>query len=375
MKHLLHVFSTFDAGGPQIRTVQLIEALGAGWCHSILPLDGRSGAADLLPRGVESSLVDPPPSKQSHVVLRRVRDILRSSAPELLLTYNWGAIEAVAAGRLSGVPVLHHEDGFLPDEAQGFKRRRVWMRRLLLPGVAGIVVPSHRLHRIATREWRLREERVHLVPNGIRVADVPPRRATREVALRVRSELGIPAQAFVIGSVGHLRGEKNPVRLVEAFAHVTDPTAHLLVVGDGPERPALEQAAVRSGRAERIHLVGHQHDPHGHYAAMDAFALSSDTEQMPVALLEAMASSLPVAATDVGDVQRMLPQSQAPYLAGLGPNATRDLGRALERLAHDRAGGEELGRRNRARVEERYGFEAMLAAYRRLYLRAARSPP
>jgi glycosyltransferase involved in cell wall biosynthesis len=104
---------------------------------------------------------------------------------------------------------------------------------------------------------------------------------------------------------------------------------------------------------------------------MDVFALSSDTEQMPVALLEAMASSLPVAATDVGDVRRILPAEEAAAIVPLqGQGTARALGRALARLGAEPDLRRRLGAANRARVERDFSFEGMVAAYRATYERA-----
>ena len=79
-----------------------------------------------------------------------------------------------------------------------------------------IIVPSHTLLDIARDLWRLDARRVHWIPNGIEVADFP----TADGNAPRRAELGIPDDALVVGSVGHLRGEKNPVRLIEAVARV-----------------------------------------------------------------------------------------------------------------------------------------------------------
>jgi glycosyltransferase involved in cell wall biosynthesis len=364
---VLHVFSTFAPGGPQVRTARLLARLPEDWTHAILALDGRAQAQELLPREARVALLPAPPRAGSLRTVRALAEILRRERPDLLLTYNWGAVDALLASHIVRPrAVVHHEDGFRPDELAGFKRRRVWLRRLLLPGCRAVVVPSYTLERLARELWRLPAELVRRIPNGIRATDFPP--ADGNPARR--AELGIPPEALVIGSVGHLRPEKNPLRLVEALAELPA-GAHLLLVGDGPERPGLERAAASLGLAARVHLVGHRSDPGPDYRSMDVFALSSDTEQMPVALLEAMASSLPVAATDVGDVRRILPAEEAAAIVPLqGQGTARALGRALARLGAEPDLRRRLGAANRARVERDFSFEGMVAAYRATYERA-----
>jgi glycosyltransferase involved in cell wall biosynthesis len=107
---------------------------------------------------------------------------------------------------------------------------------------------------------------------------------------------------------------------------------------------------------------------------MDVFALSSDSEQMPVCLLEAMAASLPVAATDVGDVRAVLPAEQGAHLAPPGRGAAMDLARSLSELSRDPAARRRLGAANRRRVAESYTFETMCTAYREVYELALASP-
>lgn len=365
---LLHVFSTFDAGGPQVRTTRLIAGLGPDWKHDILPMDGKTGAVELLPEGATTRVLPPPPGKGTWQVLRHVRSIVSETRPDLVLTYNWGAIEALLAARTRGVRVVHHEDGFLPDEARGFKRRRVWTRRLMLRGVRALIVPSRNLESIAREVWKLPASAVHWIPNGLQLERFP----LRDGGASTRAELDIPDTAPVVGFVGHLRGEKNPLRMLEAFARVTDHEAHLVVLGDGPERVALERFLEQADSAPRVHLVGHRSDPRPYYAAMDVFAMSSDTEQMPVAALEAMASGLPVVATDVGDLALMLPGKQRDALVSLqAPDPAAQLARALDGLLADPGRRAELGRVNRQAVEERFSFARMLNAYRERYEAAA----
>jgi glycosyltransferase involved in cell wall biosynthesis len=353
-RHLLHVFSNFVPTGPELRTVELIGAFGRDFRHSIVSMDGRTSAAERLAPDVDVRLLPEPPKAGSLATARRLRTLQQEVQPDLVLTYGWGAFDMLLAARSLGFrQVIHHEEGFNEDEADQFKRRRIWARRLVLPGAAAVVVPSERLRGIAVDLWRLPPERVRLIPNGIRLDRFKP--ADRNPALRAR--LGIPAEALVVGTAGSLRAVKNHARLLEAVAR-TD--AHLLLVGDGEERPALERRAAAPDLAGRVCFAGYQESPAPFYQAMDVFALSSDSEQMPLALLEAMASSLPAVSTDVGDVLTMLPPEQASFLGA-------DLAGRIAELARDPDLRRQLGVLNRKRVEERYSFEAVCAAYRAMY--------
>ncbi|HEY0514532.1 MAG TPA: glycosyltransferase family 4 protein [Thermoanaerobaculia bacterium] len=368
--HLLHVFSNFVPTGPELRTVALIAAFGGEFRHSILSMDGRTSAAERLPSGVEVSLLPSPPRAGSLATALRLRRLLAAERPDLVLTYNWGAFDMLLAARSAGFRrLVHHEEGFNEDEAESFKRRRVLARRLALPGAHRVIVPSRRLRSIAAGLWKVPEEKIRLIPNGI-----PLDRFIPGGDPELRTRLGIPAGATVVGTVGSLRPVKNFSRLLEACAAAGD--VHLLVVGDGEERAALERRAAAPDLAGRVHFAGYQADPAPCYRAMDLFALSSDSEQMPLCLVEAMASGLPVAATDVGDVRSMLPAEQAPFLVpvnGAGTAAALAgpvLAAPIMALAGDPGLRHRLGLLNRRRAEDHFAFETMRDAYREVYASA-----
>ena len=371
---LLHIFSTFAPGGPQVRTVGLMAAFGDEFQNVVVPMDGNVAARDLLPGDFPIQLEFQPAARGSLAMVRELRAIMKRVKPDLVCTYNWGAIEAVMAARSMGLPVLHHEDGFLPDESGSFKSRRVWTRRLVLRGVRGLVVPSHTLEKIATKTWKLPASRVHWIPNGIEVPALP----TDEERRAAREKFGIPTDdpnIVVVGAVGHLRREKNYTRLMSAFGRlkVTDTcTPWLLMLGDGDDRKPLGQIAKRNDMRHRIVMAGHHEELALAYAAMDIFGISSDTEQMPIALLEAMAAELPVASTDVGDVRTMMPDAQGEFVVpinvvGGDDRTTIALSAALQKLVDSQTQRADLGRANRACVEERFSYTPMLEAYRALY--------
>jgi glycosyltransferase involved in cell wall biosynthesis len=351
----VHVFATFGAGGPQVRAVQLMARLGAGHAHVVLPMDGRSEAAAQLPSGLDVTVAPPPPRRGFLASVRALRTWLAAQRPDLVLTYNWGAIEAAVAARSLGLPLVHHEDGFLPDEAERRLRRRSWLRRLALRAVP-VVVPSAVLQRIATTEWHLRPALVHHLPNGVDLQRFRPAPS--------------PPAARVIGTVGGLRGEKDHATLLRAFAALGDTAARLDLVGDGPLARELQQLALQLGIRERVRFAGPVRDTAPCYAAFAVFVLSSRTEQMPLVLLEAMAAGLPVVATDTGDVRAVLPAAAADLVVPRqDPSA---LAAALRRVLADPELGRRLGAANRARVAERYEAGACLDRFLAVYRAATR---
>lgn len=303
MRTLLHAFSTFELGGSQARFVQLANTFGPEYRHLIVAMDGRAMAGERLGPGVDWQLMDVENRRGGALANRGVfRAALQSWKPDLLLSYNWGAIEWAVGNLPRRVPHVHVEDGFGPDEAQRQLPRRVWGRRAILGlGHAQVVVPSRRLAHHA-RTWWVPRERLHYIPNGV------PTLASAQ------ARPAVPAgRPLVIGTVAGLRAEKNIARLLRAFAVARrDHDLRLLIVGDGPDRPALHALAQELAISDKVEFTGYLRQPQERLREMDLFALSSDTEQQPMSMLEAMALGIPVISTRVGDVPFIVPPLAAP---------------------------------------------------------------
>ncbi len=347
----VHVFSTFGRGGPQVRATQLMRHLGDGVEHVLLAMDGDHGARALIDDDLQVTFAAAPPRGGFFQARRAQAAWLRSQRPDLLLTYNWGAIESVAAAKKAGLPLVHHEDGFGPEEVCRRLRRRSWMRRWLLRGVP-LIVPSLGLRQIAAREWGV--DAAHLV-NGVDLERFAPRDGEPE--------------AVVIGSVGGLRPEKDYATLLQALAQMQQP-ASLRLVGGGAMEPALRAECARLGLEERVTFVGFTDDTARHYREFTVFAMSSRTEQMPIALVEAMACGLPVVATDVGDTRAVLAESNRELV--VPPRDPAQLAAALDRLCADAALRRRLGVDNRAAAASRFEARECLERFAAVYRSALR---
>ena len=356
--HLLHVFPSFSIGGMPLRTVRVMRHLGARWRHTVVSLDGIMAAAQQLPEGVHVTLV-PMIGGESHPIanLFAIHRFLRRCRPDLLATYNWGAIEWAAINRIAPVcPHIHFEAGFHTEEATTQFRRRVLARRFALAKTASVVVPSRTLERIALDIWRLPRAQISYVPDGIDVA--------RFTQAKRQSQSEI-----VIGTVAPLRPEKNIGRLIEAFHRVAvDPRFRLVIAGDGSERARLERLVTERGLTQRVTFLGQVARPETVLSEFDLFALSSDTEQIPNAVLEAMATGLPIASVDVGDVRIMVAPANQPYIVPRDDTAA--LTGALRALANAPDLRRQLGAANRHEVERRFRQELMFQHYEEILLGA-----
>lgn len=362
---ILHCHSTFDLGGKEARAVALMNAFGDAARHTILSgVPGAYGAREAIAPGIVADFPDDAPSltgRPSIARYRMIAEYLRSF--DLILTYNWGAMDAVMARRMftkSLPPLVHHEDGFNADENARLKTERTLLRRLALPAAHKVVVPSQVLERIAQDIWKQPASRIQRISNGIDTALYTKK--PRPVAI---PGLKRKPGEVVVGTVAGLRSVKNIPRLVRAALSM--PSTRLVVVGEGPERDAIVATAAAMGARDRLVIPGFLADAHRYIGLFDIFALSSDSEQFPISLIEAMAAGRPVAATRVGDVAAMLPPEQQPFVTALDEYS---LASALRQLVADAVLRERLGAANRALAASDYDQSTMVAAYRRLYSEA-----
>lgn len=367
MIRILHCHSSFTLGGKEARAARLMNAFGDRAVHTILSaVPGAFDARDAIAPGIRAIFPDDAPPLEGRPSLSRYRRMAHYMQRfDLILTYNWGAMDAVLARRMfyrDVPPLVHHEDGFNADEATGLRPARNLFRRIGLPAAHALVVPSASLERIARTVWRQPAARLRRIANGIDTLAYAKRPSVAIPGLkRQRGEI-------VIGTLAGLRAVKNLPLLVRAAATV--PGVRLVIAGEGPERDAIVAEANRAGFAHRLVLPGFMPDPARFIGHFDIFALSSLSEQMPISVIEAMAAGLPVAATDAGDVAAMVSPENRRFV-GSGEAA---LASALRTLAADPALRAGLGAANRARAAAEHDAQAMIDRYRALYEQAAGRP-
>ena len=363
-RRLLHVFASFGYGGVPIRICDVANGLSDGFHPTVVALDGCFDARRRLRAEVSAEFRGLSLPRYNLLrSMKQVGELIREVRPDLLLTYNWGAIEPALVNRFLGASAhIHFESGFGAEEGDGQLWRRNLFRRVALARVRKVVVPSSTLMRIAAEAWHVPAERLLQIPNGVDL-----KRYGGEAGRRIGAEaLGAPETATVIGTVAPLRPEKNVGRLLRAFAALPgQQDLFLVIAGDGVQRAALQALAGELGIAERTRFLGHVEDVPAVLRGLDVFALSSDTEQMPNSLLQAMAAGRPVAAVDVGDVARIVAAENRPLV--VPRDEAGALTEALAALVADPARRANLGEANQARVRAHYSLEGMIAAYSALF--------
>ena len=176
----------------------------------------------------------------------------------------------------------------------------------------------------------------------------------------------------MIGTIAGLRSVKNLPRLVRAFAAMRNKESRLVIVGSGPESERIAAEARACGVAGRLLMPGFLPDPASFVGLFDIFALSSDSEQFPISLIEAMAAGLPAVATAVGDVRAIVASDNLPMI--VDPQDEAAFAAALDSLAErpDLRGA--IGLANRKRAQSEYGEAEMIERYAALYREALGNP-
>ncbi|MEO0643883.1 MAG: glycosyltransferase, partial [Pseudomonadota bacterium] len=365
---ILHCHSTFSAGGKERRAVTLMNAFGRAAEHTVVSgMPDEKEAKALIERRVRARFPSDFPSLSGSPTPGRLVTIARAmEGYDLILTYNWGAMDAVMAHTVFAqnfglAPLIHHEDGFNDDEADQLKTSRNWYRRMALWRTNGLVVPSGVLEQIALTKWGQPRERITRIPNGIDTASFATK--ANPSALRVVKRDG----ERWIGTLAGLRAVKQLPMLVEAIKDLPE-NWHLVILGEGPEQKAIREAATRHEVDHRVHLPGAVSDPARVIGLFDIFALSSRSEQFPLSVVEAMAAGLPVAAPAVGDIASIVAKENIDYITPPGDVAA--LANALDELAGDPEGRAEIGAANRAKARAQFDQERMVERYRTIYVSA-----
>jgi sugar transferase (PEP-CTERM/EpsH1 system associated) len=295
----------------------------------------------------------------------RMARLFRRFRPDIVHTRNWTCLDAIIGARLAGVRVvIQGEHGRDAADPEGRNRLRRRIRRSLAPLVTRYVTVSRDLYRWLVEDVGIPRRKVTQIYNGVDCERFAP--ADRREARRAA---GLPEEGMLIGTVGRLDPVKDYAGLIRAFALLPQaPKSWLVIVGEGPCRADLLGLTLRLGLGDRVRLLGVRDDVPRLLQGLDCFVLSSLGEGIANAILEAMATGLPVVATRVGGNPELVADGGNGLLVpAADPPA---LAAAMTRYMADPALAAEHGRKGRARAEGEFGTDRMFEAYEALYCQA-----
>ena len=355
---ILHVFDGFRVGGTEKRTCNIINYLQWRFRHIIVSNNGNFDAAKHIQSSIEIHYLHPKSIRNKFYPLNilEICRIIRDVRPDLMIACEWGAIDWVLANSLyRQCPVIMTVEGFEVSELFSQKKHRLFLRRILYRKCNRVVVCSRVLFRIALRSWKLKAPQLLHIPNGIDCRKFKP--APEKKSLSDETKLGIIASLIKL---------KNHRKLLKCIAELPqNMQISLYIAGDGPEFENLRKQCHDSGLDDCVHFLGHVDDTAFFLKGMDIFCLASDTEQMPMVVLEAMATELPIVSTDVGDVKEMLAEENRSFIVNKENDSLYT--KALKKLIEDKSLRKSIGKANRQRCLSLYDGKLMFKRYEELY--------
>lgn len=367
---VVHVVFRFDTGGLENGVVNLINHMPPdAYRHAVVALTEVTDFRHRIGRtDVECIALHKPPGHGLPHYAAWWR-LLRHLQPAIVHTRNLAALEMQLPAWAARVPVrIHGEHGRDASDPDGIRRRYQWLRRAHRPFVDHHVALSGELADYLLCQVGISQRRVSQICNGVDTARFSP-------ALERRAPIaGSPftdPRLWLIGTVGRMLTVKAQPLLAQAFVRMLAlrpglaDNVRLVMVGDGPLRSEAQAVLEAAGVAHLAWLPGGRSDVPEVMRGLDCFALPSLAEGISNTILEAMASALPVVATDVGgnaDLVAVGETGEIVPAANVEAMAHALLGMAL---APTQAAA--MGRAGRQRVQAQFSLPAMVAAYRGLY--------
>jgi len=365
---ITHVVSSLAIGGQEKMVLDLASGQVARG-HTVQAVSLAPGgdpgtlAATFEKRGVRvchvarREGVDPTLFPRLFAVFRRARAEVVHAHNRLALLY------AAAPGKLAGGTTIFTRHG----PSVGTPWQRV-VRRAAARCLDAYVAVSPEMLNLARQLRDCDERKLSAIDNGV---DLGRFRTDARARAASRAALDIPEDAWVMGTVGRLAPEKDYELLIAAAAPLLGPQIRLVIVGDGPDASKLRTAAAGTGVERFIHFTGKRDDVPALLCAFDLFTLSSRMEGLPLVILEAMATALPIVSTAVGGIPGAVADGETGLLSPPGDAAA--LRQRLKTLLEDRARGREMGRRGREVALARYSIDRMVDDYLTLYRRFGRA--
>lgn len=305
----------------------------------------------------------------------RISSFCRQHHIDIIHSLGWGTyVEGLLAAKFLGKrrKFILSFRGKTMEDTLGIPKRRIFAQRLLSNLCDAILAPSEESRKEYSRDICIKPDKIQVIYNGI---DVNRFRLNRSERIKeIGGVFDFGSDDIVIGSVARFDPVKNMGVLVKAFSKIEKTSlgpVKLLLVGDGPDLPGIQKMAFDLGLRDRVVFTGMRRDIPDCLGMMDIYVQPSRFEGMPNSVLEAMASGLPVVATNVGGVREIVEDGKTGFLVDVDNEA--GLIRAIELLVRHPDRRRQMGADGRKRVISRFSISTMVSDYEDLYERLTKS--
>ena len=377
--NIVHVVHSLQVGGLENGLVNLLNRLDpARFKQTVCCLTSAGKFAERIKvTGVEIIELNMP-AQQFRFPLMRLAKMFRQLAPDIVHTRGWPTVDAAFAARLARVKYLAHgEHGREHADANGSNWKRNQIRRIV-----GMVVDRYVIVCDFFRSWLnktcgVRNEKILYIPNGVDTNKFYPLNSVsvkeercgeaEESRWRLRQRLGLPADTLLLGTVGRLDPVKDLPTLMKGYRQIKDdfPKARLVIIGDGPVKSNLMRLSGELNLDASLLWLGERNDIPDLLRSLDLFVQTSVFEGMSNTILEAMASGLPIVATDTGGNPELVSTGENGTLVQVGD--VQRLGDALQRYLADPTLRRNHGSQSRLRSVNYFDLSLMAARYAEMY--------
>ena len=381
---IVHVVHSLQTGGLENGLVNLLNCLDPErFQQTVCCLTSAGKFAERIKIPSAEVIELNMPAGQFRFPLLRLTKIFHRLSPNIVHTRGWPTVDAVFAARCAGVSYLvHGEHGREHSDVEGKNWKRNQIRRLVGHVVDRYVIVCDFFRLWLNEMCRVKSERIVYIPNGVDTEKFRPsdggsalEASPSEVRKRLRSQLGLPPNPVLVGTVGRLDPVKDFPTLMKGFRQIKDSFsgAKLVIVGDGPVRSNLSRLGEELGLDSSLIWLGERNDIPELLRSFDIFVQTSIFEGMSNTILEAMASSLPIIATDTGGNPEVVSNGENGILVPVG--GVTELSVALQKYLSDPVLRYKHGSNSRRRAIDCFDLSLMATRYAEMYENLAGDSP
>lgn len=359
---ILQLIHSFKIGGSELLALKLSRAFLKQGTESFICAIGPNGPVAQLATqdGIPTLCIDKPYGIRLEVMARLIW-LAKTEKCDVVLAHHFRQLfHVLPAAILLNKKVFHVEHDF-----HFYENNTPILRKLdlLIPFIHKIICVSDSIRDKFVRKLPHRADKFICIPNGIDTQSFRRDNQSRELK---RVELGIHPDTIVLGTCARLEPIKDLSLLLQGFAQILlhpqrDNSVVLVIVGEGSQREALQRCAKKLGIHNHCYFVGGVTDVHVWLNLFDIYALTSENEGLPLSIMEAMATELPVVAVNVGSVNSIINQNNGILLSS---RSEIELGGQLMKLVRDKERRRLLGKAARSVIEQNFSFEKMINLYK-----------